>query len=195
MTTLVRHQHPPRHAEGVDPRTVTSDPPLQLELLALRHAATVERFERTNREFFAQHVSDRGDDYFENFALRLADLVEDNDAGRSLCFVLTDPAGEVHGRVNVYGIERPADTELGFRVAERAQNTGVATGGVEAALRVAAAQGVQLVTARAATTNLGSQRVLTKCGFVATGRAEAPPGSHRTFLGYRRLLIPAGGHA
>lgn len=179
----------------MDPRIVPGDPRLQLELLATRHAAAVERFERANREFFAHHVSDRGDDYFENFAQRLADLVEDNDAGRSLCFVLTDSAGEVLGRVNVYGIDQPADTELGFRVAERAQNVGVATRGVQAALQVAAARGVQLVNARAATTNLGSQRVLTECGFVPTGRATAPTGSQRTFLGYRRRLISARGHA
>jgi [ribosomal protein S5]-alanine N-acetyltransferase len=172
----------------MDAWEVAGDPPLRLELVDLRHAEALERFERANREFFARHVSDRGDDYFEQFEQRLAPLVDDNRSGRSLCFVLVGSNDDVVGRVNLYDIDRPELAELGFRVAKSAQGKGVATRGVRAALRVARARGVRSVVARAATTNIASQHVLEKCGFSTTGPAEPPPGSAKAFVGYRRRL-------
>jgi [ribosomal protein S5]-alanine N-acetyltransferase len=170
------------------PWEVAGAPPLRLELVEMRHAEALERFERANREFFARCVSDRGDDYFEQFEQRLATLVDENRSGRSLCFVLVGSGGEVVGRVNLYDIDRPELTELGFRVAESAQGKGVATRGVMAALRVAGARGVLSVIARASTMNIASHRVLENCGFSATGQIEPPAGSSKAFVGYRREL-------
>lgn len=172
----------------MDPWEVAGEPSLRLELVEMRHADALERFERANREFFARCVSDRGDDYFEQFEQRLATLVDENRSARSLYFVLVGSGGEVVGRVNLYDIDRPERTELGFRVAERAQGKGVATRGVMAALRVAGARGVRSVIARASTMNIASQHVLENCGFSATGQTEPPAGSSKAFVGYRRKL-------
>jgi ribosomal-protein-alanine N-acetyltransferase len=165
---------------------VAGEPPLRLELVEMRHAEVLERFERANRDFFADHVSDRGDAYFEQFEQGLATLVDDNRAGRSLCFALVGPDGEVVGRVNLYDFDRPELTELGFRVAEGVQGKGVATRGVMAALRVAGERGVGSVIARASTMNIASQHVLESCGFSSTGQTEPPAGSSKVFVGYRR---------
>jgi len=160
----------------------------RLELLTLEHARALERFERANRAFFAERIGDRGDEFFEQFDDRLAARVEENHRGVALFCVVLDDSGDVLGRVNITDIDRPESTELGFRVAEAAQGRGVARRGVEAALELAAARGVTTVRARVATANLASQRVLLRCGFRQTGPAEAPAGSPKTFLGYRKEL-------
>lgn len=161
---------------------------LRLELLTMRHAAPLEAFERDNRAFFAREVGDRGDDFFAEFADRLAERVAENDSGTSLLCVVVDTNGQVLGRVNLLDIDDPGRTELGYRVAESAQGRGVATWGVTGALDLAAAHGVRQVQARVATTNPASRRVLERCGFAATGPIDAPAGSTQRFLGYRKDL-------
>lgn len=170
----------------VDFWEIAGEPPLRLELVEMCHADALERFELANREFFARHVGDRGNDYFGEFEQRLASLVDENRTAQSLCFVLVSSAGEVVGRVNLYDIDRPEVTELGFRVAESVQGEGVASRAVMAALQVADARGVGQVVARASTLNIASQHVLENCGFSGTGEAEPPAGSSTPFVGYRR---------
>lgn len=160
----------------------------RLELLALDHARAVERFERANRAFFAERVGDRGDDYFEQFDDQIAARAHENQEGVSLFFVILDEEGEVLGRVNISDIDRPESTELGFRIAEDAQGRGIASQGVITALEIAASIGVKTVKARVSTENLASHRVLQHCGFSQTGQAEAPNGSLKTFIGYRKDL-------
>ena len=160
----------------------------RLELLTTDHARPLERFERVNRVFFAARVGDRGDDYFEHFDDRLASRILENREGTSLYFVIVDAEGEVVGRVNISDVDRPDLTELGFRVAEHAQGRGVATTGVIRALEIAATQGVRTVKARVAISNVGSRRVLERCGFAQTGPTEAPSGWSQTFIGYRKDL-------
>ncbi|HEU5043399.1 MAG TPA: GNAT family N-acetyltransferase [Nocardioidaceae bacterium] len=160
----------------------------RMELLSTTHARPLERFERANRTFFAARVGDRGDEYFEHFDDRLASRVLENREGTSLYFVLVDAEGEVLGRVNISDVDRPDVTELGFRVAEHAQGRGLATTGVIEALEIAATRGVRTVTARASVSNVGSRRVLERCGFTQTGPTEPPSGWSQTFIGYRKDL-------
>ncbi|QDP97751.1 GNAT family N-acetyltransferase [Microlunatus elymi] len=168
--------------------TDTEDDAIRLELLAMRHAERLERFERDNREFFASRISDRGDDYFQHFEQLLADRVAENESGNSLFLVLVTAGGRIAGRVNLSDIDDPARTELGFRVASDLQGRGIATRGVLAALEVARGRGVSTVGARVAVDNPGSRTVLERCGFAAVGPVEAPAGSPRTFVGYRLSL-------
>jgi ribosomal-protein-alanine N-acetyltransferase len=165
----------------------------RLELLSTAHARPLERFERANRAFFAARVGDRGDAYFARFDTLLAARAQENQRGTSLYFVLVDHAGEVLGRVNLSDVDDPALTELGFRVAEAAQGRGLATAAVTEALEVAAARGVRTVAARASADNLGSRRVLERCGFAPTGPVDAPHGWSQTFVGYRWVLGVPGG--
>src|SRR5262245_31067549 len=156
----------------------------------MAHAEPLERFERKNRAFFASRVGDRGDDYFDRFNDRLGALVAENQAGKSLFCVVVDETGAIVGRVNITDIDQPERTEIGFRVAEDAQGRGIATTSVMTALDLASARGVRLVAARVATVNLASQRVLQRCGFKETGPAEPPAGSAKSFIGYRKQLLP-----
>lgn len=157
---------------------------VRLELLSPPHAPALLAFELGNRAFFAAHVGDRGDDYFRDFDERLATLVAEHEAGTSLIFLLLDPSGRVVGRVNLADVDRPEETELGFRVAEDRQAAGIATRGVGLALERARGVGVARVRARATVDNLGSQRVLARCGFEPTGPVAAPPGSAESFIGF-----------
>ncbi len=163
-------------------------PAVRLQLLGQQHAGSLERFERINRAFFASTIGDRGEDFFARFDELLAARVAENAQGISLLFVLVDASHEVIGRINVLDIDQPELTELGFRIAEQVQGKGVATRGVTEALDAAAILGVTGVMARAAASNVGSQRVLQRCGFAPTGTADAPAGVHETFLGFWRDL-------
>ncbi|SDS29024.1 GNAT family N-acetyltransferase [Microlunatus soli] len=170
---------------------LTQHDAVDLELLSMEHRDRLEQFERANREFFARYISDRGNDYFAHFTDRLAALVAENDTARSLCFVLVTADGRIVGRVNIYDIDQPELTEIGFRVAADQQGKGLATYGVLAALEQARARGVRSVAARVALDNPASHRVLTRCGFASTGPAATPAESTRTFTGYR-ILLEAG---
>ena len=163
-----------------------------LELLTVEHSRPLERFERTNRAFFAACIGDRGDDYFEDFDDRVALRVAENVAATSLYFVLLDLDGEVLGRINLSDLHGPGPTELGFRIAEHAQGRGLATSGVTEALEIAAGRGVTTVVARAAVVNAVSRRVLQRCGLVSTGGAQVPDGASGPFVGYRRDLGASG---
>jgi ribosomal-protein-alanine N-acetyltransferase len=162
--------------------------PPRLELLSAVHARPLERFERANRAFFAARIGDRGDAYFAQFDALLAARVQENQEGTSLYFVLVDHAGEVLGRVNLSDVDDPALTELGFRVDEAAQGRGLATSGDTNAHDNSDAVGVRTVAARAASDNVGSRRVLERCGFAPTGPADAPHGWSQAFIGYRKDL-------
>lgn len=174
------------HAE---PMTTLTDAVVDLELLSMRHHDRLEQFERANRQFFASRIGDRGDDYFAHFAERLAAMVAENDTARSLYFVLvTGAGGQIIGRVNIYDVDQPELTELGFRVAADRQGEGVATNGVRAALAHAREHRVRFITARVSTDIPASRQVLMRCGFTPTGPATAPADSDKTFTGYRISL-------
>ena len=161
---------------------------LRLERLARVHAERLERFEQVNRTFFASHIADRGDDFFDHFTDRLAAQIADDEAGACRSYVLVDQTNEIVGRVNLFHLDEPESTELGFRVAEHVQGRGVATTGVTMALDEAAAEGVRVVRARASVSNVASQRVLERCGFTETGPTDPPAGSSKSFVGFVRWL-------
>ncbi len=71
---------------------------VRLEALALTHASALLTFELANRAFFAAHIADRGDDYFEHFGDRLTALVAEREAGpHCLSYSSTAPSGSSVG--------------------------------------------------------------------------------------------------
>ncbi len=145
-----------------------------LTLLREADAEPLLAFERENRAFFARWITDRGDDYFASFAARHQALVDENRAGTSLLYLVRDATDRLVGRVNVTDLHDPGITELGYRLAERAQGRGLATRMVGAALTEAKARGVRRIRARTTSHNSGSQRVLERAGFSRTsGPVEA----------------------
>lgn len=140
-----------------------------LQLLDARHADAVLRFELDNRAFFARSISDRGDDYFTEFAARHAALLAEQATGRCRFHVLVDAGGAVLGRFNLVDLA-DGRAELGFRLAERAGGRGVATETVGRLLRIARDEyGLHRLVASAALDNDGSRNVLRRNGFVPVG--------------------------
>ena len=162
----------------------------ELQLLRADHAPAVLAFEVANRAYFAAFISDRGDEFFDQFTERLAALLAEQEAGVGAFYVLVGEDGSVLGRFNLYDI-KDGTAVLGYRVAEHVAGRGVATATVRELCRLVAAQN-GLRTLRAATTreNVASQKVLTKAGFVPVGPAEisGKPGTWD-----QRDLVASGG--
>ncbi len=144
----------------------------ELEPLRAGHAAAVLDFELANRAYFATMISDRGDDYFEQFTERLEALIADQEAGSAAFYVLVNEDGSVLGRFNLELVGDGVAT-LGYRVAQHVTGRGVATATVRQ-LRALAASRHGVRTLRAATSlgNVASQRVLLKAGFAEAGPAD-----------------------
>ena len=162
----------------------------ELQRLRADHATAVLAFELANRAYFAVWVSDRGDEFYDQFTERHNALLAEQEAGTGAFYLLVAEDGSVLGRFNLYRLQ-DGTAELGYRVAERAARRGVATAAVRGLCGLAAAQ-YGLQTLRAATTheNVASQKVLTKAGFVPAGPADPADLGGKAGTWYQRTLAP-----
>jgi ribosomal-protein-alanine N-acetyltransferase len=144
----------------------------ELQCLRADHAPAVLAFELANRAYFAAFISDRGDEFFDQFTGRYHAWLAEQEAGKSAFYVLVDEDGSVLGRFNLTGIDDHT-AEVGYRVAQHVAGRGVATAAVRELCQVAAANH-GLRTLKAATTrqNVASQKVLAKAGFIPVGPAD-----------------------
>jgi [ribosomal protein S5]-alanine N-acetyltransferase len=142
-----------------------------LQRVRADHAPAILAFELANRAYFTASISDRGDEFFEQFTERHDAMLAEQEAGTCAFYVLIDEDGSVLGRVNLYDISG-GTAVLGYRVAERAAGRGVATAMVRELCQLAASRH-SLRVLKAATThgNVASQKVLIKAGFVPVGPA------------------------
>ena len=155
----------------------------ELQRLRADHAPAVLAFELANRAYFATFISDRGDEFYDQFTERYNALLAEQEAGICVFHVLVGEDGTVLGRFNLYDLE-DGTAELGYRVARQVAGRGVATAAVRELCRIAVARyGLRTLRAAATYDNVASQKVLVKAGFVpaGVGRARRPP----------RHLVPA----
>jgi [ribosomal protein S5]-alanine N-acetyltransferase len=158
----------------------------ELQRLRADHAPAVLAFELANRAYFAAFISDRGDEFYDQFTERYDALLAEQEAGLCAFYLLVGEDGSVLGRFNLYDISGGAAV-LGYRVAQHVAGRGVATATVRELCQLAAARyGLRTIKAAVNHENVASQRVLAKAGFVATGPAE-PGGKPGTW--YQRDLI------
>lgn len=144
----------------------------ELQRLQAYHASAVLAFELANRAYFAAAVSDRGDDFFDQFADRHKALLAEQEADTCAFYVLVAEDGSVLGRFNLVNIE-DRTAELGYRVAQHVAGRGVATATVRNLCQLAATRhGLRTLRAATARENAASQKVLTKSGFVPVGPAD-----------------------
>jgi [ribosomal protein S5]-alanine N-acetyltransferase len=143
----------------------------ELQQLTADHAPAVLAFERANRGYFAGAISDRGEEFFEQYTDRHRTLLAEQEAGLGAYYLLVADDGSVLGRFNLF-FTGDNTANLGYRVAQHVAGRGVATATVRE-LCLLAAQRHGLRTLRAATShaNVASQRVLVKAGFVPVGPA------------------------
>jgi ribosomal-protein-alanine N-acetyltransferase len=143
----------------------------ELELLHAGHAPAVLAFELVNRAYFAASISDRGDEFFDEFPDRHRALLAEQEAGTGAFYVLVAEDGTVLGRFNLYGLE-DGTAVLGYRVAQQVAGRGVATASVRELCRLAAERhGLRSLRAATSHDNAASQKVLAKAGFVPVGPA------------------------
>ena len=144
----------------------------ELQQLHADHAPAVLAFELANRAYFAASISDRGDEFYDQFTERHSALLAEQEAGICACYVLVAGDSSVLGRFNLYRFE-DGTAELGYRVARHVAGRGVATATVRELCRLAAARhGLRTLKAATAHQNIASQKVLTKAGFVPVGPAD-----------------------
>ena len=160
----------------------------ELKRLHAGHAPAVLAFELANRTYFAASISDRGDEFYDQFTDRHRALLADQEAGLCACYVLVADDGSVLGRFNLYDIG-DGTADLGYRVAQQVAGRGVATRSVRELCRIAAAR-YGLRTLRAATShgNAASQKVLAKAGFVPVGPADPASLGGKSGTWYQRDL-------
>jgi [ribosomal protein S5]-alanine N-acetyltransferase len=162
----------------------------ELERLRADHDAAVLAFELANRAYFAASISDRGDEYFEQFAERHSDSLAEQEAGIGAYYVLVADDGSILGRFNLYFVG-DGTANLGYRVAQHVAGRGVTTATVRELCRLAPVNH-GLRTLRAATShgNAASQRVLSKAGFVSDGPAGPADLGGKSGTWYQRDLRP-----
>lgn len=145
---------------------------LELQRLRADHEAAVLAFELANRAYFARSITDRGDDFYAEFADRHRAMLVEQDAGRGAFHVLVDANGDVVGRFNLYDLA-DGTAVVGYRVAEHVSGRGTATAALRDLVRVARGEyGLRRLRAVTSNENIASQRVLAKAGFVPAGPAE-----------------------
>jgi RimJ/RimL family protein N-acetyltransferase len=160
----------------------------ELQLLNAGHAQAVLAFELANRAYFTASISDRGDEFFDQFAERHSALLAEQEAGTCACYVLPDEDGAVLGRFNLYDV-KDGTAVLGYRVAQHVAGRGVATAAVRHLCRLAAARhGLRTLNAATSHDNVASQRVLTKAGFVPVGPADPADIGGKQGTSYQRDL-------
>ena len=162
----------------------------RLEQLHAGHAAAVLDFELANRAYFAASISDRGDEFFDEFPERYGALLAEQEAGTGAFYVLVADDGPVLGRFNLYGLA-DGTAVLGYRVAQQAAGRGVATAAVRELCQIAAVRyGLRQLRAATSHDNAASQRVLAKAGFVPVGPAAPADLGGKPGTWYQRDLQP-----
>jgi ribosomal-protein-alanine N-acetyltransferase len=145
----------------------------ELRRLQADDAPAVLAFELANRAYFAASISDRGDEYFDQFPERHRALLAEQEAGAGAYYLLVAEDGSVLGRFNLFFVTDGTGTaNLGYRVAGQAAGRGLATEAVlEMCALAAARHGLRRLRAATSHENAASARVLAKAGFVPVGPA------------------------
>jgi RimJ/RimL family protein N-acetyltransferase len=170
------------------PSTVGQVP--ELQPLRADHASAVLAFELVNRDYFAASISDRGDEFFDKFTERHNTLLTEQEAGMGAYYLLVDEEGSVLGRFNLF-FTGEGTANLGYRVAQHVSGHGVATATVRELCRLAVDRhGLRTLKAATSGTNIASQKVLTKSGFIPVAPADPADLGGKSGTWYQRDLTP-----
>ena len=160
---------------------------LELQRHRADHRQAVLDFELANRVYFVASISDRGDEFFDQFIERFSALLSEQEAGISAFYVLVDEDGSVLGRFNLYELQ-DASAKLGCRVAQHVAGRGVATATVRELCQMAATRhGLRTLTAATSYEN-----VAFAAGAVQGRFRSCRPSRPRRHRRQARHLVPAG---
>lgn len=147
-------------------------------------------FEVENRDWFERHIDSRGSAFYsvQGIAAHIAAYLAGFAAGSWHPFVIEDSRGRIIGRANLKDIDRAGfRAEVGYRIAEDACGQGLATRALEHLIEVARTQWkLRQLIASVYASNLGSAKVLERCGFML----EALDREDGKLHDYRFDLVP-----
>lgn len=127
-------------------------------------------FETDNRAWFEQHVEARDPAFYSlaGVAAHIAEYLDEHAAGAMHpCVLTSDDDAAIIGRANLRRIDRQAGSgEVGYRIAHDQARKGLGSQALLHLQELARTQyGLRILNAWISPQNLGSRRVLEKCGF------------------------------
>jgi len=145
-------------------------------------------FEIDNREWFESHIDARAPSFYslQGVAEHIEGYLSSFVAGTWHPFVIEDSSGVIVGRANLKNIHSPkGSAEVGYRIDQRFCGQGLATLALKHLIQEAQTHwGLTHVFAHVYETNIGSKKVLNRCGFLIehTSLTDKPTGEHRFVL-------------
>ncbi|AZD55356.1 Acetyltransferase [Pseudomonas chlororaphis subsp. aurantiaca] len=150
-------------------------------------------FETRNREWFESHIKARAPAFYsvQGVAEHIEDYLAGFAAGTWHPLVIEDCSGTIIGRANLKNIDSAqGSAEVGYRIAQSACGQGIATQALRHLIQQARTrwQLTQLV-AYVYKDNLGSTKVVERCGFLLEPSAEDGVGDGKAG-DKRRFVLP-----
>lgn len=145
-------------------------------------------FETLNRAWFESNIDARDASFYSESGVsdHIDDLLSRYAAGTWHPLVIVNGEGAIVGRANLKDIDqRGGYAEVGYRVAHACTGQGLATQALTHLIRVARQRWqLERLEAYAFADNIGSQKVLARCGF-----AQEPNPDQGTRREYRFALV------
>lgn len=159
---------------------------IRIRELRASDAAALLAFEVQNRAWFEAHIDARAPTFYtaQGVAEHIDGYLADFALGAWHPFVIEDASGAIVGRANLKSIDaRQRCAEVGYRVGQPVCGQGLATLALQHLIREAR-QRWQLthLVAYVFKDNLGSRRVLERCGFLAEQADDQAAGECRLTL-------------
>lgn len=150
--------------------------PFRIRDLTSADTEALLEFEVRNREWFESQIDPREPDFYssQGVAEHIDCYLADFAIGLWHPFVIEDSGGRIVGRANLKGINSSGQAaEVGYRIAQEACGQGLATLALNHLIEQARERwGLTQLVAYVFEDNLGSKKVLERCGF----RLEQPSG-------------------
>lgn len=150
---------------------------LKIRELKSTDAEALLAFEIHNRAWFESHIEARDPSFYslQGVADHIESYLSDFALGAWHPFVIEDSSGSIVGRANLKNINSPqGSAEVGYRIAQHASGQGLATLALRHLIQEAKVRwGLTQLVAYVYKENVGSRKVLGRCGFVL----EQPSGN------------------
>ncbi|WP_338581227.1 GNAT family N-acetyltransferase [Pseudomonas sp. MAG733B] len=161
--------------------------PFRVRELSITDSEALLAFEIQNREWFESHIDARDPAFYTltGVAEHIECYLSDFAIGAWHPFVIESDNGEIVGRANLKSIDSANSTaEVGYRIDQRACGQGLATLALKHLIQEAQMRwGLTQLVAYVYEANIGSKKVLGRCGFLLEPPAtSAKAGDERRFV-------------
>jgi ribosomal-protein-alanine N-acetyltransferase len=162
------------------PQEKQSVQPFRIRELEITDVQALLAFEIHNRAWFESQIDARDPAFYSLTGVtdHIESYLADFAAGAWHPFVIEDASGRIVGRANLKGIDVPHGcAEVGYRIDQRVCGQGLATLALKHLIQAAQMRwGLTGLVAYVYENNVGSRKVLERCGFVP----DAPSCDHKT---------------